>query len=234
MARARRGAEEGRHRPLSARHGRAIAALDGQPELHHAARLDVARAGSRTSPTSASSTSIRPRTIRKCCGGDARRARPARELGLASWVKTSGSKGFHVVVPLDGKTGIEQVARFAHARRPRARRSAIRTISRRSSARPTAAAASTSTPAATATARRLPRPTPCAPGPARRFPRPAPGKRSSAATVTPRTFTLRGMAKRIADVGDLWADLKRRRQSLRKPIAQLERISSVPHEGVKD
>ena len=26
------------------------------------------------------------------------------ELGLPSWVKTSGSKGFHIVVPLDGKS----------------------------------------------------------------------------------------------------------------------------------
>jgi bifunctional non-homologous end joining protein LigD len=37
------------------------------------------------------------------------------ELGLATWVKTSGSKGFHVVVPLDGKADCGQVARFAHA-----------------------------------------------------------------------------------------------------------------------
>src|SRR5206468_7028514 len=36
------------------------------------------------------------------------------ELGLPSWVKTSGSKGFHVVVPLDGKAGFGEVARFAH------------------------------------------------------------------------------------------------------------------------
>jgi len=36
------------------------------------------------------------------------------ELGLPSWVKTSGSKGFHIVVPLDGKTNMEEVARFAH------------------------------------------------------------------------------------------------------------------------
>src|SRR5262249_43240667 len=34
------------------------------------------------------------------------------ELGLPSWVKTSGSKGFHIAVPLDGKTGMAEVARF--------------------------------------------------------------------------------------------------------------------------
>jgi bifunctional non-homologous end joining protein LigD len=26
------------------------------------------------------------------------------ELGLPSWIKTSGSKGFHIAVPLDGKS----------------------------------------------------------------------------------------------------------------------------------
>ena len=36
------------------------------------------------------------------------------ELGLPSWVKTSGSKGFHILVSLDGKTRIGDVARFAH------------------------------------------------------------------------------------------------------------------------
>jgi bifunctional non-homologous end joining protein LigD len=37
------------------------------------------------------------------------------ELGLPSWVKTSGSKGYHIVVPLDGKSGYGDVARFAGA-----------------------------------------------------------------------------------------------------------------------
>src|SRR5262245_27659305 len=37
------------------------------------------------------------------------------EIGLPSWVKTSGSKGFHIVVPLDGKTGMDEVAQFGHA-----------------------------------------------------------------------------------------------------------------------
>ncbi len=37
------------------------------------------------------------------------------ELALPSWIKTSGSKGFHIVVPLDGKTPMGQAARFANA-----------------------------------------------------------------------------------------------------------------------
>ena len=37
-----------------------------------------------------------------------------QELGLKSWVKTSGSKGFHIVVPLDRQAGYGDVAAFAH------------------------------------------------------------------------------------------------------------------------
>jgi len=37
------------------------------------------------------------------------------ELGLESWVKTSGSKGFHIVVPLDGTADYSEVGRFANA-----------------------------------------------------------------------------------------------------------------------
>ena len=37
------------------------------------------------------------------------------ELGLPSWVKTSGSKGFHIVVPLDGKSTMGKVAGFTNA-----------------------------------------------------------------------------------------------------------------------
>ena len=37
------------------------------------------------------------------------------ELGTTSWVKTSGSKGFHIVVPLDGSADYSDVGRFANA-----------------------------------------------------------------------------------------------------------------------
>src|SRR6266536_2751696 len=37
------------------------------------------------------------------------------DVGLTSWIKTSGSKGFHIVVPLDGKAGFGDVSRFARA-----------------------------------------------------------------------------------------------------------------------
>src|SRR5215831_19212503 len=37
------------------------------------------------------------------------------ELGLQSFVKTSGSKGFHIVAPLDGTAGMDEVAEFANA-----------------------------------------------------------------------------------------------------------------------
>jgi bifunctional non-homologous end joining protein LigD len=37
------------------------------------------------------------------------------EAGLRSWVKTSGSKGFHVVAPLDGEASFEDVMALADA-----------------------------------------------------------------------------------------------------------------------
>ena len=43
------------------------------------------------------------------------------ELGLPSWVKTSGSKGFHIVVPLDGKSKIGRGRAIREHGRPRVR-----------------------------------------------------------------------------------------------------------------
>lgn len=55
-------------------------------------------------------------------GGSNRRLLPSRdtktlldELGLQSWLKTSGGKGLHVVVPLTGRHGYEVVKDFSRA-----------------------------------------------------------------------------------------------------------------------
>ena len=61
LAGARRAAEEGRHGALSAGQRRAVAAVDGQPEHRHPARVAVADAATRGSRTSASSISTRRR-----------------------------------------------------------------------------------------------------------------------------------------------------------------------------
>ena len=43
-------------------------------------------------------------------------------------------------------------------------------------------------------------------------------------TVGPRTFTLRTMAARMDEVGDLWADMRRRKRSLGRAIEKLRKI----------
>jgi bifunctional non-homologous end joining protein LigD len=43
-------------------------------------------------------------------------------------------------------------------------------------------------------------------------------------TIAPRSVTLRSMAKRLDAVGDLWADMRRHRRSLRGPAEKLRRM----------
>jgi len=143
-----------------------------------------------------------------------------KELGLESWLKTSGSKGFHIAVPLDGKSDYQTVARFAHAvgaavvrrdpknltgefyKKDRGKRVLVDTGRNEYSATFAAAYAV--------------RPRPGAPVSA-----PCKWEELETATVTPTSFTLRNMRARVAGVGDLWAEMLERRQSLRKPIAAL-------------
>jgi bifunctional non-homologous end joining protein LigD len=42
--------------------------------------------------------------------------------------------------------------------------------------------------------------------------------------VAPRSFTIRNMAKRIENVGDLWADMLKTKRSLRLPIERLDKM----------
>jgi bifunctional non-homologous end joining protein LigD len=144
-------------------------------------------------------------------------------LGLPSWVKTSGSKGFHIVVPLDGKADFGQVARFAHgvgtllverhqetltqefSKADRAGRILVDTGRNGYSATFAAAYAVRAKPGAPVSA-------PCTWAEVER------------GEVGPQTFTLRAMARRIDHVGDLWADMRRRKRSLRRPMEQLRRL----------
>jgi len=145
------------------------------------------------------------------------------ELTLPSWVKTTGSKGFHIVVPLDGTTTIDVVAGFANtvgtlfvSRAPdrltqefsKADRSGrIYVDTGRNGYSATFAAAYTV------------RARPGAPVSA-----PCTWEEIERGDVEPRTFTLRNMPGRIKKVGDVWAGMRRRARSLEGPLEKLRRI----------
>jgi bifunctional non-homologous end joining protein LigD len=142
------------------------------------------------------------------------------ELGLPSWVKTSGSKGFHIVVPLDGKTGMGQVASFAHAvgrilvtRDPEHLTQEFSKADRGGRILVDTGRNGYSATFATAYAVRA---KPGAPVSA-----PCTWEELERGQAGPRTFTLRTMARRVAAVGDVWSDMRRRRRSLTHAMDQL-------------
>lgn len=145
------------------------------------------------------------------------------ELGLKSWVKTSGSKGFHVVVPLDGTADFDEVAAFAHGagallvkRHPkrltqefhkadRGKRVLVDTGRNGWSATFAAAYTVRARPGAPISA-------PCS------------WAEVEQGQVSPRSFTLRSMAERLEAVGDLWADLAASGQSVREASERLKQL----------
>jgi len=143
------------------------------------------------------------------------------ELGLPSWIKTSGSKGFHIAVPLDAKSDFGVVAHFAHrvgkimvARDPENLTQEFSKVDRGGRILvDTGRNGYSATYAATYTVRAKPG----APVSA-----PCTWEELERGEVGPGTFTLRNLAQRIADVGDLWADLLRSKRSLKRPIERLE------------
>jgi bifunctional non-homologous end joining protein LigD len=128
------------------------------------------------------------------------------ELGCTSWVKTSGSKGFHVVFPLDGRADSGQVARFAHA--------VGRALVERDPAHLTQEFYKADRGGrilidtgrnefgATYAATYAVRPKLHAPVSA-----PCTWEEVESGRAEPQTFTLRSMAARLAAMGDLWSDL---------------------------
>ncbi|HEY6805688.1 MAG TPA: non-homologous end-joining DNA ligase [Pyrinomonadaceae bacterium] len=128
------------------------------------------------------------------------------ELGLKSWVKTSGSKGFHIAVPLDGKSDFDVVAGFSHRvgrelvnRDPDNLTQEFSKVDRGGRILvDTGRNGYSATYAATYTVRAkdgAPVSAPCT------------WEEVETGKVGPRTFGLRDMKKRVAEVGDLWADL---------------------------
>ncbi|HEU5059112.1 MAG TPA: non-homologous end-joining DNA ligase [Kofleriaceae bacterium] len=131
------------------------------------------------------------------------------ERGHASWVKTTGSKGYHIAIPVDGRTEVDRVAAFAHEigaelvrRDPahltqeflkvdRGGRILVDTGRNNYSATFAAAYAVRARPGAPVSA-------PCT------------WDELASGAVLPQTFSLRTMPARIAAVGDLWADLHER------------------------
>jgi bifunctional non-homologous end joining protein LigD len=147
------------------------------------------------------------------------------ELGLPSWVKTSGSKGFHIAVPLDGKAAMGEVEKFAHTvgglavrRDPK-----IFTQEFHKADRGTRILVDTGRNgwSATHAAVYAVRAKPGAPVSA-----PCTWEEVESGKVGPRTFSLRNMSARIKDVGDLWSDMRRRRRSLRRPMQKLRALQS--------
>jgi bifunctional non-homologous end joining protein LigD len=164
-------------------------------------------------------------------GDNAQTLRPAAlavralldELGLPSFVKTSGSKGFHIVVPLDGTDDFPSTWHFAHGagtvlvkRHPelftqefikadRAGRILIDTGRNGQGATFAAVYAVRAKPGA-------PVSTPCS------------WEEVERGLVGPRSFTVRSMRARIGDVGDLWQNIGGDPRSLRGPTTAIEAL----------
>jgi bifunctional non-homologous end joining protein LigD len=144
------------------------------------------------------------------------------ELGLQSWLKTSGSKGFHIAVPLDGTAEFDAVSQFTHGvgallvkqnpsqltqeflKADREGRILIDTGRNRFGATFAAAYAVRPKPGAPVSA-------PCS------------WQELEQDQVAPQTFTLRNLPERCRERGDLWANIYERGQSLREPSEKLAR-----------
>jgi len=152
-------------------------------------------------------------------------------LGLPSWVKTSGSKGFHIVVPLDGTAHMGVVARFVQgvgtlfvhqhperltqefSKADRGGRIYVDTGRNGYSATFAAAYTVRAKPGAPVSA-------PCT------------WDELERGEVEPRTFTLRNMPARVAKAGDAWAGMSEG-QSLTQPLERLKSLLPTHAERVE-
>ena len=147
------------------------------------------------------------------------------ELGLPSWVKTSGSKGFHVVVPLDCALGFGDVERFAHVvgavlvqRDPKHLTQEFHKVDRRGRILVDTGRNGYSATFAAAYAVRAKRGAPVS--------APCTWEEIERGAVGPASFTLKTMRARVDRVGDLWGDMPRRKRSLKRAVQKLRQLYS--------
>lgn len=142
------------------------------------------------------------------------------ELGLTSAVKTSGSKGFHVAIMLDGRSTYGDVARFSNVVGTSLVRRDPANLTQEFSKVDRGGRIYLDTgrnhPPATYAATYAVRAKPGAPVSA-----PCTWREIESGQISPGTFTLRTMAGRAAAVGDLWSDLPG--QSLQPAFKRLQR-----------
>ena len=148
------------------------------------------------------------------------------ELGLPSWIKTSGSKGYHIAVPLDGKSDTGDVAGFAHAvgtllvmRHPKTLTQEFHKADRGTRILVDTGRNGYSATFAAAYAVRARDGAPIS--------APCTWEEVEQGSVQPKTFHLRNMSERVEKVGDLWADMRRRKRSLRGPVARLRKLATA-------
>lgn len=149
-------------------------------------------------------------------------------LGLVAYVRVTGSRGLHVVVPIDAGADFDSVRNFARdvaevvaaddpeqrtleARKaPRGDRvylDVMRNAYAQTVVAPYAVRARPGAPVAT----------------------PIEWAELDDASMRPDRFTIRDVAKRVADHGDPWANLPRHARSLTRPEDKLRRMSSSAH-----
>ena len=141
------------------------------------------------------------------------------DLGLVPFVKTTGSKGLHVVVPLDRRASYDEVRSFAvrvatlladrddrltmEVRKAKRRGRVLIDIGRnaygQTAVPPYAVRARAGAPVAT----------------------PVGWDEVEGRSLTPRRYTVRNLSRRLAREGDPWAGMGRRRRSLRRAESAL-------------
>jgi bifunctional non-homologous end joining protein LigD len=148
-----------------------------------------------------------------------------KELTLPSWVKTTGSKGFHIVVPLDGKTAMGQAARFVDAvgrffvsQAPDALTQEFNKVDRRGRIYVDTGRNGYHSTFATAYTVRARRGAPVS--------APCTWKEIEKGEVEPATFTIRNVLDRVEKIGDVWSDMRRSGKALTRPMELLAKLST--------